>query len=244
MKGRPLDDWKQRQRAGMPSITRKMYNVLAFLKQAKDADYPFVPLPPGIDARTIRALCELSRGWVFASPGLDGVRYTITGAGEKALKVYTPTVKRGDGICPRCGERPRRVRKQGANIGTPAPYCAACENRMARRKYRLGVDRLLPDRLCSRCRKRPRYVASTGRVYTYCRHCKNVLHRRRHRRERKFLLKRALAGEHIPCRRENCDEPRYVSGKTVQDYCYRHFREYMTAYNDRRRPESKAAQSR
>jgi len=247
MRGMPLVHWKQRKRRDLPLITPRMFAVLVALKAAKDADYPFIHLD-GVDGRTIRALCdssnEHSRGWAFESQGLDGVRYTITGAGERALKVYAPRLKRGDGICPRCGERPRRIRKRGAKAGTPAAYCVACESRMAKRKLELGIQHRRPGQLCPRCHKRTRYVSPSGRIGSYCPHCKKILHNRAHRKERRLLLKRIQAGEHIPCRRAGCDEPRRVSGKTVQDYCYRHFRAYMNAYNDRRRPDSPASSRR
>jgi hypothetical protein len=224
-------------RRGLPMMTSRMMAVLKELRTAQDSDTPFVMIV-GVHKRTLNSL--IARDWIVADPGLDGWRYRITGRGLKALAVYEPVVKRTDGLCPRCGKRPRRLRK----TGVLAPYCKQCERRMVRRKYALGIGRLRPEGTCARCHKRPRFVTSTGRVYCYCRHCKNLIRRHEHRRQRKQLLARILAGEHIACIKEGCDAPRHVFNNTVSDYCLQHWREYMTVYNDRRRAHSRAAASR
>jgi hypothetical protein len=229
--------FKQSLRRGLPHMTRRMMVVLIRLRIADENDEPFEALAD-VHFRTLRSLLE--RDWIVDDPGLDGIRYKITSRGLKALKVYEPQVKRTDGLCPRCCERPRRMRK----TGIAAPYCAECGNQMSRRKYRLGLYRLKAEGLCSRCHKRPRFVTTTGRAYSQCRHCKNLRRRREHRRERQQLLKRILAGEHVPCRKQGCDQPVHVFGKTVNDYCHQHWKDYTNAYNDRRRSQSLAAKDR
>lgn len=215
-------------------MTRNMMSVLIQLRSAQAFDSPFISLP-GVDPRTISALYE--RDWITGGSGFDGQRYKITGRGLKALAVYEPQVKRTDGLCPRCSERPRRMRK----TGIAAPYCGQCESRMQRRNYVLGLNTPNPELPCCRCRKRSRYIASTGKVYTECRHCKNLRQRRRHKRERRELLARIVAGEHIGCRKAGCEQQRWVTGKTVQDFCREHQREFTSAYNARRRAKSPMA---
>lgn len=232
-RGVPLIQWKARSRRGLPSITRRMFDVLVRLKQARDDDFPFIALED-VDPRTLRALCGEPRGWVFESPGLDGLRYTITGAGEKALKVYTPAERRGDGICPDCGIRPKHVSKGGRKYG----YCQVCERKYKRNQVRLRGGKLLrSDHLCARCKKRPHVVNAKGKAIScYCRHCKNVLGRRAHKKARALLLERVRAGEFIPCSVKGCNEPRYVTANSVQEKCFKHHAEYQKAYNDKRRP--------
>ena len=84
------DDWKVRSRRGLPSMTQHMMAVLKTLRDAKQADWPFIALP-GVCKPTLKAL--IARDWIFESPGLDGLRYTITERGEKAIKVYEPAVE-------------------------------------------------------------------------------------------------------------------------------------------------------
>lgn len=210
-------------RRGLPMMTPRLMSILIMLRDVHDTDDAYLPLD-GIHHRTLYAL--LDREWI-AEITVDGLpRYGITGRGLKALKVYEPEVKRTDGLCPRCCERPRFIFK----TGTQAPYCKQCTSEIGKRQYRLKLYRPSPDGICARCQKRPRYVASSGKVYCYCQHCKNLLHRREHKRKREDLFIRVIAGEHVPCTRNGCDRPRYVSGRTVQDYCYQHYREYQNAY--------------
>lgn len=217
----------QLKRRGLPSITGLMREVLIRLRTAQQEGSLFLSLSD-VDPRTIRALEE--RDWVVSSPSrLNGTYYKITGRGSRALTVYEPTVKRTDGICPRCCERPRTLR----STGKLSPYCKECMNQMSRRKYRLGLYRSKPEGVCARCQKRPRFVASSGRAYCYCKHCKNLRHRREHKRQRRELYKRILAGEHVACRRQGCDQPRYVAGKSVQELCREHYYEYQRDYHRR-----------
>lgn len=209
------------RRRSLPSITAPMRDALVRLRSNEGI---FVALPD-VDPRTIRALED--RDWIVSS--LSCTVHMITAPGLRALKVYEPIVKRSDGLCPRCCERPRAIR----STGEPAPYCRECTRQLSKRTYQLGMYRLRPLGACARCEKRPRFVASSGKVYSYCKHCKNLLHRREHKRQRAELHKRVLAGEHVACSRAGCDQPRYVTGKSVQDYCRPHFREYQNGYYHR-----------
>jgi hypothetical protein len=225
-----------RQRRDLPPITPPMLRVLQDLRDAKAREYPFQPLD-GVHKRTLNALIE--RYWIFASDGLDGRRYTITEVGMKALKVYEPTIQRRDGICPDCGVNPKRVRRSGKVDG----YCRVCGKRHDKRKRDLRISKN-PDAMCPRCKKRPRHVHPGGSVCTYCRHCTTVLKRAAKRRKRKAQLRLVQSGGFIKCRKPGCDSCVHFTDKTVFDLCQAHWREYMIQYNDRRRPNSRAARAR
>lgn len=208
-------DWTMRHRDGLPSCTYRMLAVLQTLRAAKQADCPFVLLP-GIHKRTLNALTE--RDWIFESDAPDGTRYTITGRGLKALKVYSePNRYRTDGLCKDCG-RPRKQAKSGYTY----IYCDECQKQHNNRAYRLKGNQLKPDGLCARCGKRQRHTYPSGHTIPYCKPCRDRMRKGERKRKQRRLLKRIQEGEHIPCLK--CDQPRYVSGNTVQDYCYTHYR--------------------
>lgn len=228
--------WTMRQRRDLPMMTPPMMKLLLILREAHNADSPFIHLD-GVHKRTMTAL--LDRDWIFASPGVDGTRYKITGRGLKALQVYEPVERRRDDICPDCNERPKHVTKSGRKEG----YCIECLRKSDRRKYHLGIDKN-PNTLCPRCKKRPRHRQPGGKVITYCEHCDRVRKRaakRKKQREQKKLLR---AGGFIKCRIAGCDACVHFTEKSVYDQCEMHWRAFMTAYNDKRRPASKAAKSR
>lgn len=133
------------RRRGLPTMTDLMLGVLIRLRESAEINIDFEELEDA-DSRTIEALLE--RKWVFARPrGL--AKYQITDEGLQAVKVYEPDpIKRVDGLCPRCGERPRRMR----STGTPAPYCGQCEADMQRRNRALGLQYRRSDAICPRCK--------------------------------------------------------------------------------------------
>lgn len=210
--------------------------VLRQLREAKWNGSPFIEIS-SIHHRTLRSLIE--HDWVFESPGQDGVRYTITGRGEDALKVYEAPVKRRyDGICPNCGKRPKHINKNGKQIG----YCKECDALHKRRQAALGRAQGDIHRTCSRCRKRPRKQFPGGKYSTYCDHCTRVTKRQWKRKYRKVLMARARRGELMCC---ICKvKPVVYTENSVYDYCREHLRAYMNSYNDRRRTESRAAKMR
>lgn len=228
--------WTMRQRRDLPMMTPPMMKLLLILRETHNADSPFIHLD-GVHKRTITAL--LNRDWIFASPGADGTRYKITGRGLKALQVYEPVERRHDGICPDCNERPKHVTRSGRQEG----YCIVCLRKSAQREYRLGIDKN-PNLPCSRCKKRPRHRQPGGKVLTFCQHCDRVLKRMAKRTKKRQQLKLLRAGGFIKCRMDECDACVHYTDKSVYDLCETHWRAYLTAYNDRRRPTSKAAKSR
>lgn len=227
--------WGNRKRRDLPLCTPPMMKVLLALREAAAADSPFVHLPH-VHAATIKSLLE--RDWIFASPGSDGIRYKLTGRGLKALKVYEPTLRRSDHVCPACGVRPRKVYPNGREYG----YCDECEKEHKRKQWKLKGKQLKHEGLCPRCKVRPKHKTNSGRVQSYCNTCKKEKAKAERKRKHQRLLERIAAGEHVKCLK--CDQPRYHTENTVYDYCYEHFRQYMSEYNDRRRPDSKPARSR
>lgn len=230
-----VSTWTNRSRRGLPMITPPMLAVLQQLRDARDADMPFIDLP-GVHGNTLRSL--INRDWIFASPGLDGVRYKLTSRGEKALKVYEPLERRYDGICPDCGKNPKHVTRGGHHEG----YCLDCLRASAKRARALKLKVKNGDVPCSRCKKRPRHRHKNGTFNTYCDHCKNVMSRRWKRKAFRKKLERARRGELICIRCKTA--PRHYTENTVYDYCAACFRAYMIAYNDKRRSGSRAAQQR
>lgn len=234
----PVENWKQRQRYGM-SMTRRQLNILKYLREAKQADpeCPYTALP-GVPKATVRSLME--KGWIFISPGLDGTKYYLSDYGERALRIFEqPVGKRYDGICSNCCVRPVHISPSGRRSG----YCLECGNELSRRKYHHGVPRASADHsICPRCNKRPRHVNPGGKQTTYCLHCKRVMARQNKRKNRKRKIERARRGELFCC---ICKvQPVHYTDNSVYDYCREHLREYMNAYNDRRRPNSRPARQR
>lgn len=219
------------RRIGDIRITEMQAAVLKFMTDAKKDGWTALPLD---EVRRLTINVLLREGWIFESVGIDGsVAYIITSAGERAARLgnLPKASHRRDGICPRCCERPRRVRK----TGKLAPYCQECESASSRRKYALGVNTVAPDRLCSRCKKRPVLTRASGRTITYCRHCKNVLNRRGKKRWHKQKLERIRRGEVLTCTRSGCSNPRHHTERTVIELCLEHYRQWHNEYRHRKR---------
>lgn len=216
-----------RKRGNLPPLNGFQEALLRALLLAKNNDWPWVYLPDGVHPKTLRYV--IARDWVYESKGLDGKRYMISTEGESIFRTYQKIVKRTDGLCPTCKKRPRKVSKNGRTYG----YCGACLKIEAKAKYDACGSQLKPGKCCSRCKKRPRYVASSGRVYCYCKHCKNLKKRQYKRRKQEELRIRIQTGEFIPCAVYGCDEPCAVYGKSVYDYCRKHYAEYQRDYRVR-----------
>ena len=96
----------------------------------------------------------LRRDWIQRSPRPDGSGddYKITTRGRKAAKecrAHTTRDYRRDGICSRCGERPRS-RKNGG-------YCKPCNQEVtqARRSAHPKYHTRHEGKTCTKCKKRP-----------------------------------------------------------------------------------------
>lgn len=224
-----------RLRKGLPQMKPKMMRVLLYLEACKAQGFPWVHLPEGLVwyQHSLRAMQRPPRCWIMASDGLDGVRYKLMPAGERALKVYRPVVRRRDGICPVCGERPRHVSpKTGRRYG----YCVECEREHKRKLWKLnGGKQLKLEGLCMRCKQRPRRVNSVGKTDGYCVECKKEMRAGERKRRNERDLARIRNGEVLLCRKCKA-APRWVAKNSVYDYCHACYREYKnTRYANQRR---------
>lgn len=195
-------------------MTVHMLALLQDMRKAKRSGFNFVSLV-GVHKSTINAAIE--HDWIFESEGPDGLKYTITGRGEEDLTLYESPKKEYhfDSICPTCRQRPIEVYSTGRRAG----YCHQCKVERDQRRYATTQQRVKSE-LCPKCKQRPRMKYKNGRKYhAYCKECRRadriVERKLRHKRD----LERVQAGEFLPCRRcKKC--PRWVTGTTVQDYCY------------------------
>lgn len=126
--------FRDRVWTGDEFISRAMADVLTRLNEAKKRGDVFVALELTPDGkRSMRALVK--RDWVFESAGLDGVRYTITGRGQRVIhKICQVKRYRRDGLCPRCGDNERK---------RDSSYCAPCCNELYRQRYAPRARKLL-----------------------------------------------------------------------------------------------------
>ncbi len=228
---------RQRQRQYQPPMSEQQINILIRLHNAASAGAPFVDLS-SVHKRTRNTLERADL--IFPSKGRDGIRHRITSRGEKVMHAYLRPVKRSDGICPRCGVNPRRTR----STGEAAPYCADCERKIGRRKHELGIQHIRPGRPCSSCREKPVRQFPCGRYSTYCEDCGRERKRAEKLRRMQQLRDRVDAGEFVKCQKKGCSNPVYRAANSVYEVCHAHYRDYMTRYNDRRRPESQPARRR
>jgi hypothetical protein len=216
----------QLKRGDLPLITSNMLEILKRLRDAKDAGYPFIPLV--MHGRTRNALFVV-RDWIFESKGLDGIRYGITGRGLRALKVYEKAVRRSDGICPACGIRPKHVSRSGRRDG----YCEECLKESSRKKYAFKGSMKNPDRLCPKCGVKKRHVTASGAVCTYCDDCRREERKAEKARRKARWIAMFEAGNPPMCK---CGRgPYYRVGDHIHDLCEQCWKEYMNAYNDKRR---------
>lgn len=200
-------------REGFQPMSGQMQDVLTYMREQRDRGCEFVELRyPLAHGKTIKTMIE--RDWIFESPGVDGVRYKITHRGLKALQAYACKPYRKDGICPRCGQKPRHVRSSG-DLDS---YCIDCLRVIGRRKQALGKfgD---PNRPCSRCGKRPRHRFPGGKLSTYCQHCGKVVRRKNNRKAERRLFKAISHGAPVPPCQICKQRPRRVFANCVAKYC-------------------------
>lgn len=194
----------------------------------------FVPVNEAIDPKTIAAL--LVRDWIIEVEGPEGRLYKITGRGRKALKATTKRTRR-DGICPRCGERPRYTSKGGRR----QPYCRSCM-RVVGHEYRQTLNRAeLGQRPCAKCHERPRHLYPNGTWAHRCEECLRESRRGIDKRNRERKVAAIRAGAPVPiCITPGCNNPRHVTDHDVKRYCvdcWRLWRQKRMARRIQRRHE-------
>lgn len=208
---KPSGYW-MRTRRGEPVMSSLMLDVLLRLQAALRDDTPFIHLE-NVHKRTLNAL--LCRDYIFASPGLDGVRYKLTGRGEKAIQIYNaPPLRRSDGLCPTCGIHPIHHYSTGASAGYCKECASAYKNLQQKRLRKQQRGRICPD-----CRERECYVTSTGSLRAWCKPCMDKRRKIEREKRRRIALERVQSGEVLLC--YCCKaKPRQVTANTVQDYCF------------------------
>lgn len=164
---------------------------------------------------TAKTLNMLERHDLIASRKYhDGtVEYKITVRGQRALAASTPKY-RNDGLCPRCGVRPRLREASGKLRG----YCRECGNVVSSERNR-AVSKA---RLCVRCNTNPRRYNSQ-----YCDSCVQQTRRANRRRSHQSRLQRHKNGEIFICAVEGCNERCAVHPLSVSSYCPAHQRAYQ-----------------
>jgi hypothetical protein len=209
---------KMWRRANLQSCTQLMLDVLERLHHANNNGVPYLYLED-VNQHTINALID--RDWILGSFALKNIdtSYRITGRGRKAYEIYSVPVeeydiRRFDGICCRCGLNERGF----YNSGTRMPYCESCTKKIDRRKYALqGYQK--KQGLCPDCGLRQKHVMASGEVRSYCKPCRRKRAAKYRQEKYRRELKKVQAGEILLCYR--CHEnPRWLTGKTLQDYCH------------------------
>lgn len=202
---------KAKQREGFDSMTGQMLDVLRYLRTAQEQDREWCalgyPLAHGI---TLNALVE--RDWIFSSDGMDGTRYKITGRGLKALDAYETPAQRRDGICARCGERPRHVTSGGRRIS----YCMECERERSRKRN--NASRKQPG-ICKRCKSAPKQQYSSGNYADLCIACERARGREKNRRARQQQVRAIQQGGPVPLCVKCKTAPVRVFANSVSRWC-------------------------
>lgn len=198
---------RQLSRQGLPVMSDIQLGILQSLRAAKRRDDPFVLV--SAHPRTLRSMVE--HDWMYEG---QEKHFAITGRGLNALAVYeAPSPRHDDGLCPDCRFRPVHVYTTGRRDG----YCLECKKEHQRLGYKRNAQQVRSI-TCPQCKERPRQQYSHGRYHAYCKECRHANRAEERRLRRIRDLERVQRGEFLPCR--CCHEkPRYVTGKTVQDYC-------------------------
>ena len=208
------------RRQGHPPMTEKMLTVLRRLKNAKVNEIPFTNLDD-VHHRTLWALQNFDLIVQSNDRLLGTTEYTITGRGLKTLATCEKVVKRGDGICCRCGINPRTSYYPSGDL---YPYCDDCQKQVGRAQYYMKGYQSNPDTPCSKCKKRKRLILPNGQAVAYCAKCRKSNRKKDRRRKMNRKLALIKAGNPPICCRCKT-EPVYCANKTVYDYCHDCYRQ-------------------
>jgi hypothetical protein len=85
-----------------------------------------------------------------------------------------------DHLCSNCRQRPRK--QYPSRLHT---YCLECITEKKRKTYKFKGNMHNPNKICSRCKRAPRRIASSGQAYVYCAECVRQTSLESHRRCRK-----------------------------------------------------------
>lgn len=204
MERRKWSDSGRYYRDGYRAMWGKHLNMLAYLVDCEDAGYPWVELK----LRPKWQQIFLNEDWLAVSIDkyTGATAYKITLRGKQLLDVFVHK-RRNDGLCPRCGLRPRKRYACGEVKG----YCGQCFNEIRRNRR--------TDAPCVSCGKRPRALTKTGLQIEYCYECNREKYTEWRKKDNARRRARIEAGEVIMCPR--CKErPVQVTARRVYAYCY------------------------
>lgn len=220
---------QRRNGIGPGRMSINMRDILIQLKAAGGEERLFVPLPETCAAKTRAAL--MKRDWVVENAGPNGdPLYQITGRGLAALNEPARHARR-DGICSRCGERPRYV----GESGRLQPYCRECQQQIGRDFRDSLYQAKWGARPCARCGIRPRFRYPNGKWSYKCRECTREARRENDRKRHETTLEEIRAGAPVPlCCKEGCSEPRYITRGRIQSYCEAHSKARWIGNKDKR----------
>lgn len=177
---------------GKENVTYPMECVLRRLRTALEQDRPFLLLDPqaeaDLDERTLNTLED--RDWIVAGDRYQPY-YRITKRGLNILAKCDVQVRRRDGICFKCGERPRHVNGKGKTEN----YCYECERARCNEKQ-ARLRRIPPTKPCRHCKIAPRHqYQPSGAWSNFCADCDRMLRKRRKHtssRELRELIRQGL----------------------------------------------------
>jgi len=203
---------KGKQRGGV-GITGVQETVLRHLAAVCDEDYAFVLLPPQTSYRTILTLME--RDWIV-SGDKENRHYRITRRGLAVLVECDKQVQRRDGICFKCGVRPRHVNGNGKTEN----YCYTCERERCNAKQR-ALRRKPPTKPCNHCKSAPRHQYQPSDTWSkFCYDCDRMLRKERKRPSAKEQRERIRLGlKPVPICGKCKARPVVLCENSVAHYC-------------------------
>lgn len=211
-------------------LTNMQHRVLSAMNAMRLSGEQYVDLSE-VKRQIVNALEK--RGYIAPlSAHRKETRYRMTALGLEAYALFRPArMYRTDGMCPKCGERPR-LDYNGRSTG----YCRECLYAIKRDSRLHGNSRSASDP-CVKCGATPRHVSS-GKVTSYCEACFKAQNRKNRQSRQARLLAQIAAGDVPTCSEPDCDQPVRHTAKHVSNYCVEHDREcnrrsYRTRRDDR-----------
>lgn len=202
---------------GKENVTYPMECVLRRLRAALEQDHPFLLLDPKVetdfDERTLNTLED--RDWIVAGDKHQPY-YRITKRGLNILAKCDVPVLRRDGICIRCGERPRHVNGSGKTES----YCYECERARCNEKE-ARLRRIPPKKPCRHCKAAPRHqYQPSGTWSDFCADCDRMLRgRRKHRSQSEYREQIRQGLRPVPVCASCKAKPVVLCENSVAHYC-------------------------
>lgn len=198
-------------------LTNMQHRVLSAMNAMRLSGEQYVDLSE-VKKQIVNALEK--RGYIAPlSAYRKETRFRMTALGLEAYALFRPPrMYRTDGMCPKCGERPR-LDYNGRSTG----YCRECLYEIKRDSRLHGNSRSASDP-CVKCGATPRHI-SAGKVTSYCLPCFKAQNRKNRQARQQRLLEQIAAGNVPTCAVPDCDQPVRHTAKHVSAYCLEHERE-------------------